>query len=196
MPLDSEYYKRHEAFQEYIESKGYTFLGSGSFRGTWVRPNNKSVIKIPRCYDGELDNLMESKAWHKYRNRPTSLGLMIPPCRILPNKCLMMAWVDTYNWSSPPWKRQIGGKPTLDGDQVGIYKGRVVAYDFGLDLTERLGWEQELGITDSFFQREWKDYRPHLLPSKETTHNWNPLTNEWEVAVKPRTWNFVENKWE
>lgn len=150
----------YDSFKTHLHMTGWMHVGGGSFRTVYGR--GKWVIKIPYCTDGALDNLMEAKAWRKYKGKPTSLGLLLAPCRLLPNGCLLMASVETHR-GIPSWKKDIEGIQVLDKCQAGLYKGRVVAYDFGLDLTERLGWEYELGLSQTFFQNEWAIHRPHLL---------------------------------
>lgn len=158
----------HESFKTHLRMNGWFFINHGSFREVFHRGN--WVIKVPFTDDGALDNLMEAKAWRKYRDKPTSLGIMLAPCRLLPNGCLLMVAVDTDNWAPPSWNTSINGLEVLDKNQAGFYKGRVVAYDFGLDLTERLAWEEELGLRNTFFQNDWAPYRPHLLMQKEELH--------------------------
>lgn len=147
-----------------LKDRGWCFLGEGSFRLVYVKDN--WVIKVPRDEDGALDNLMEAKAWRKYKSKRTSLGLYLAPCRLLLNGCLLMVAVETEHNKKLPWKPTKNDYPILDKDQAGVYKNRVVAYDFALDLKERFKWEQQLGVENSFFQTEWTDRRPHLF-SKE-----------------------------
>lgn len=162
--IEDEYEEKYDSFVNQLSKTGWMWVGGGSFRRVWGRNNH--VVKIPRNNDGELDNIMEFKAWRKYRNKPTSLGLFLAPCRLLQNNCLLMANVDVDSGAEIelPWQHPTDPNLNLlDKDQAGIYKGRVVAYDYALDLQERLSWEEELEVYNSFFQQKWVIYRPHLL---------------------------------
>lgn len=150
--LEDEY----APFIEYLKANGFTYLNQGSFRQVWERGN--IVIKVPTFADGLIDNRVEHQAYHTYWNGPTRKGFYLAPCRLLPNGCLMMKKL-TWDWSfsRPAWASLI------DGKQVGPYKGRVVAYDFALDLTERFKWEREWKCQSLFFNsQEWRNQRPHI----------------------------------
>ncbi len=149
----------YRPFIEHLESKGFQYLSCGSFRETYVRGN--VVIKVPQCTDGMLDNRTEAKAYKTYKNGPTSTGIYLAPCRLLPNGSLMMVLVDKETADDegnfpdyfPEWIEQI------DGCQVGLYKRRVVAFDYALDLPERFGWEREWNEQSEYFNTEEWAYR-------------------------------------
>lgn len=122
---DSDYYSK---VGRSLLERGFTCLGSGSFRTTYGR--GKIVIKVPRHWDGFDDNIGEAYAWRKYRNQPSKEGIVFAPCRLLPNGCLMMVLVDV----EPDYQALPRWASMLDGAQAGYYKGRVVAYDSGCDL--------------------------------------------------------------
>ena len=145
----------YESFLVSLEKRGFVYLGRGDFRRVYCR--DKVVVKIPSSRHGAIDNYMEARAWHKYRNNPTPIGASLAPCRLLPNWCLMMMTVETYSREE---SSRFGWSRDIDKSQVGLYKGRVVAYDYALNLTERLSWERELKIAkeSSFFQAEWLNY--------------------------------------
>lgn len=148
---EREKYRAHfKTFIRKIESAGFEIIGNGGFRDTYQRKG--VVIKIPRNRDGEIDNIVESTAWHKYKSSVTSLGIYLAPCRILHNGCLMMATVKLLpNFEScPKWV-----KGMHDGWQVGTYKDRIVAYDYALEIAERTEWEDEWGFHSDFFQKEF-----------------------------------------
>lgn len=93
-------------------------------------------------------HVSEWQAWKKYRERATSFGIFLAPCRLLSNGCLMMMTVDTDSREEeelPNWATKI------DCSQVGIYKERLVAYDYALELVERAAWEKEWKTTSRFF---------------------------------------------
>lgn len=150
--LEAEY----EGFSAYLDLSGFEVIGSGSFRIAWMRDN--VVIKVPLVADGVMDNRIEAKAWRVYRDRPTQTGICVPPSRLLKNDCLMMAYVEEdFHQVLPEWAERI------DCRQVGLYKGRIVAYDFALDLPERAKWEKEWGVYSHFFYSdEWLD-----IPKRE-----------------------------
>ena len=119
----------HPFLGKYLESRGWKYLGCGSFRNAYRRKN--TVIKVPRNWEGFEDNVTEAYAYRKYRNSPDSDGLIFCPCRLLPNGCLMMPFVDNkggYCNDLPDWAK------SLDGWQAGYYKGRVVGYDTGYNI--------------------------------------------------------------
>jgi len=147
---------KFESFEEHLRSKGFTYLSEGSFRRVYERKG--IVIKVPTCTDGLLDNRVEHTAYHKYWNGPTRRGVYLAPCRLLANGCLMMkklTW--EIGLDRPKWAALI------DGRQVGPYKGRMVAYDYALDMTERFKWEREWKCESKFFNSlEWRNQRPHI----------------------------------
>jgi hypothetical protein len=139
----------YQGFRSYLIERGFEKVGWGSFRATYQR--GKIVIKVPRNSDGMVDNMVEARAWHKYKNSPTKDGVFLAPCRLLENGCLMMVAVDVqfFNHSddagAPDWMKQI------EGWQIGLYRGKMVAYDFALDIDERVAWEEEWGLRSEYF---------------------------------------------
>jgi hypothetical protein len=104
-----------------------------------------------------IDNRVEAAAWRKYKSQPTDLGIHLAPCRLLTNGCLMMVTIEKLNaWDHPLWAKKI------DGQQVGSYKGKTVAYDYALDVTERHIWEEEWKVMSEYFRDEWLNMKPHL----------------------------------
>lgn len=142
----------YNEFIRTIEAAGFQYLSSGSFRMGYQREDK--IIKVPRYSDGLIDNMVEARAWRKYRNRPTSEGLHLAPCRLLPNGCLMMVCVRrTGLYDRPAWCDKI------DGAQVGIYLGRYVAFDYALEIPERFEWEKEWNKRSVFFNSPcWERY--------------------------------------
>jgi hypothetical protein len=144
-------YERYYNFVQHIQSKGFTYVSSGSFRQVYQREDK--VIKIPRYHDGLIDNMVEARAYKKYRNSPTPEGLVLTPCRLLHNGCLMMMFVKRWDlYNRPKWSKKI------DGGQVGLYKGKYVAFDYALEMYERFEWEREWNQYSVFFNsRDWED---------------------------------------
>lgn len=145
-------------FVEELFFAGFKTVDKGSFRQVYRR--NKMVVKVPLKADGVVDNQMEARAYKHYGNKPTSLGIHLAPCRLLTNGCLLMPFVTIveYRVGMPEWVEMV------EGDQVGLYKGRLVAYDYALDLTERFAWEQESNLKSDYFQNSWKNVKPFLYP--------------------------------
>jgi hypothetical protein len=148
---------QYQEFRSYLKSNGFVPIGMGSFRQTYRR--DRIVVKVPRGLDGISDNIAEAISWKKYRDRPTPYEQYLAPCRLLANKALMMVHVDTdipyYN--KPEWCRKI------DSAQVGKYKGRIVAFDYGLEVPERFCLEELWGNQpESFFIRNWTNHHPRL----------------------------------
>lgn len=172
---ETEVRNHYYHFLKHLVRHKFHYLGEGCFRAAYERGNDiqtelpgcvarydqgvksRVVIKVPLNRDGIIDNIMEFKAWKKYGHGPTDLGIYLAPCRLLNNNALMMVWVDTKDEIQPPeWAMQ------LDNYQCGLYKGRVVAFDYALNISERYRWEQELKIQNSFYQKFWLDNHPKL----------------------------------
>ncbi len=144
-------YERYYNFIQYLQSKGFSYVSSGSFRQ--VYQCGDKVIKVPRYHDGLIDNMVEARAYKKYHSTPTPEGLVLAPCRLLKNGCLMMVFVQRWDlFERPDWSDKI------DGGQVGLYKGKYVAFDYALEMVERFQWEKEWGMHSTFFNsRDWED---------------------------------------
>lgn len=146
-----------------LESKGFTYWGSGDFRNVYIRGN--CVIKVPYNYDGVIDCLTEARAYKLYGNNPTSEGYFLAPCRLLPNGCLMMPKVKLIYDEDlmPPWAEKI------DNEQVGFHKERVVCYDYAINIPERHEWEKEWECLPTFFSTKDTDYGIYDEYDKEYT---------------------------
>jgi hypothetical protein len=147
---DETYFDKYDQFRMHLLSRGFNNVGAGSFRSCFAR--GKIVIKVPENYDGIVDNKVEAAAYRKYKNGPTSLGIMMAPCRLLSNGCLMMAYVHPCKMNPyddhPQWVKKV------EGWQCGYYKGKIVAYDFALSIEERFDWEKEWGTHSEYFHGE------------------------------------------
>lgn len=113
--------------------RGFTYLGEGASRRGFRRDN--IVVKVPRFVSefGIEDNIVEWRAYQKYRNDPTELGFYFAPCRWMNNGCLMMPYIEklefgNLNLKYPSWADKI------DCNQVGLYKDKVVCYDYANDI--------------------------------------------------------------
>lgn len=162
-------------FKNTLTSSGFYNVGRGSTRRAFLR--GKIVIKLPLGLDGLVDNGMEWLAWRKYRHNPTPLGLILAPCRLMRNGCLMMPFVDQVNTEDQvPWNCVLDNEWIVDGVQVGRYKDRVVAYDYAFDLPERIEWENQLDLI-SRWQEDW--------------YPWHRV--RYEKAIKTRMLNLKGN---
>lgn len=144
-------------FCAHLKKQGFTYLNEGSFRRVYERRN--IVVKVPMFEDGIIDNMVEHRAYHTYFNGPTRRGIYLAPCRLLPNKCLMMRKVywNVRESHNPKWKSEI------DRGQVGFYNGRMVAYDFAIDLTERFKWEKEWDMFSLYFNSNYHRNQNHYI---------------------------------
>ena len=155
--ISQDYPNYYMGFRDDLQTKGFRFLGSGSFRAALIRRG--IVIKVPINHDGLLDNIMEARAYRQYKSRPTHTGIQLAPCRLLPNGCLMMVYVEP-EWRSGTREEYYGDDADwvcqIDSEQVGMHAGRLVAYDYAIDLFERIEWEKELGLKTSWFQTSYR----------------------------------------
>jgi hypothetical protein len=143
---------KYLSFRDYLDKCGFSRVGSGSFRATYIRGN--VVVKVPRNVDGEIDNRTEARAWKKYRDQASPEGIYMAPCRLMVNGCLMMRTVDTTAADDddvPTWGDMV------DGYQIGRYKGGFVAYDFAVEIEERSAWEEEWGVKSEWFHQNRRE---------------------------------------
>lgn len=143
--FDTETEQSLAKYKDYLAKNGFERIGYGATRVSFKRKN--IVIKVPKSKCGFMDNEIEALAYKRYRNNESPDGMFLAPCRLIPNGCLMMKLVDDSNpllraalnsYASmkellPKW---VFGK---DGYQIGMYKDRLVQYDYGHDARkERL----------------------------------------------------------
>jgi hypothetical protein len=120
-------------YKEELYRRGFRRLGEGSFREVYRRKN--VVVKIPHNDSGFDDNIVEAFAYLRYRKGADSNLFVFAPCRLLPNGCLLMVYVEPLFYPNKPlWANYI------DGGQVGTYNGRIVAYDSANELSELRLW--------------------------------------------------------
>lgn len=137
---------RFTALQEALETKGFTFVGHGKDRFTFLSPNRRYVLKFPRWDSGLWANEREAKLWKETLGRPDLNGIVYAPCRLLKDGILIMwavtsAYGETYGCSVA---RKAGLDYSGNGDdlpnwvssvdcsQVGIlHNGKLAAYDYG-----------------------------------------------------------------
>jgi len=126
--FDSSYFQEVETK---LKNLGFHYLGEGGFRVAYGLKNY--VIKVPYNEEGFEDNLTEAYTWRRYKNKPHHQGYMFAPCRLLPDATLLMVKVNPVRNRNnlPSWTKYI------DCEQVGEYKGRIVAYDYACDTGHR-----------------------------------------------------------
>jgi len=138
--MSSEEYFNNKEFEFYrsIENdfinRGFKYLAQGYSRTGYGR--NNIVIKIPHNKLGIEDNIIEAKAYSKYKNGPTNLGYYLAPCRLIKHNCLIMHRVkilSRHDKRFPKWGTKI------DNHQVGIslVSNKIVCYDYALDMEEK-----------------------------------------------------------
>jgi hypothetical protein len=150
----------YSAFIRHIEPLGFKFEGQGTFRLAYKR--GKVIIKVPRNIDGIYDNRIEAAAWHKYKSQPTPKGYLLAPCRMLANGCQMMVTVNLTWFFNQDVFSDILHKEDwtyrIEGGQVGMYREKVVAFDFALNIPERALWEREWGVRSTwFYDKGWNN---------------------------------------
>lgn len=136
-------WKRHEYIHTLTKSMGFTFLGEGRHRMTFLAPHKRFVLKFPKNRYGLLDNQAEDGIWSRYLGKPNANGVQHAPCRLIQNSVLMMRTV--FNISGDTLGCECGRKilggmvyanlPTwseeIECEQIGkLPGGKIVAYDY------------------------------------------------------------------
>ncbi len=117
----------YEKAQKDLLKRGFKEIGNGSSRVGFRRGN--IVVKVPYNSGGYRDNIMEAYAYRLYRKNPDSQSRVYAPCRLLPNGCLLMVFVERLERLEMP-----GWTHIIDGAQCGKYKDRIVCYDSAYNL--------------------------------------------------------------
>lgn len=118
-------------FIDHLTKHGFRREGSGGSRIGFRR--NKIIIKVPHSVYGLIDNQLEYDSYLKYRHGFPS-GMLLAPCHLMSNGCLMMRLVDRKIDRSvplPDWA------VCIDGTQVGYYNNKLVAFDYAHDVPDR-----------------------------------------------------------
>lgn len=102
-------------------------IGEGRNRSVFLLPSGKYVLKVPKNFDGELDNWREAR---RFKVRKENNYLPLARCKMVPNShLLVMEFVNTKYIDPderPRWT------DFIDCAQVGYTgKGILVAYDYG-----------------------------------------------------------------
>ena len=130
------YYFRRAYIERVAKDNQFTFLGEGRHRRTYLTKSKKCVIKFPYNSDGLKANQSEHDNYHKYKKNNDTYGIVYAPCRLIKDTVLLMPYIDLIfgfedgeelanekDISLPSWAYKI------DCHQVGLFKGRFVAYD-------------------------------------------------------------------
>lgn len=112
-----------------LKGKELKLIGYGRHRATY--DNGKTVIKIPRHYNGAADNEYEARLFKQYGTTEDGRGVKLARCKLLKDGCLVMEKLEQdyykirHNPSYPNWSAYI------DCGQVGVdKKGVFKAYDY------------------------------------------------------------------
>ena len=141
------YATRRRYLDNVMKEKGFTFLGTGRHRRTYLSPNKRFVLKFPNYRAGVEANRNEAFKWKGFlNNKAAPHGAKYAPCRLLQDCIIMMvavveAYGETCGDDSARDSGAIGGESTplglpdwcfgIDSCQVGkLANGKLVAYDY------------------------------------------------------------------
>ena len=133
----------------FMSRLGYTLLGTGRHRRTYISHNRRYVIKFPINEYGMRANVQEAKTYKRHKNKPNYNGVVYAPCRLIQG-CIVMMWAMETVFGTT--RREIDAGKTglvknvtdhpmfpawayhIDSSQVGIMRnGRIAAYDYTED---------------------------------------------------------------
>jgi hypothetical protein len=138
--------KRH--LDKVMKKKGFTYLGKGRHRITYLSANKRFVLKFPKFREGVVANRNEAFKWKGFLSNKmvATNGATYAPCRLLQDCIIMMvavveAYGETCGDDSARDSGAIGGESTplglpdwcfgIDSCQVGkLANGKLVAYDY------------------------------------------------------------------
>lgn len=145
--LSNEY--RMSYIDTFMKNMGFTLLGEGRMRRTFLAPHKRFVLKFPTYEEGLYGNRSEAELYQRFKNNPdhSRYGMVYAPCRLIQNAILMMWAVKesfgesdgdreaARNQSYVQFNNRSRGLPSwvneVDCQQVGYLKnGRLVAYDY------------------------------------------------------------------
>ncbi len=128
---------------------GFTFLGQGRHRRTYLAPHTRFVLKFPLNEYGATANRQEHRLWHKFKNKPdpNNYNIIYAPCRLI-NSSILLMWAmisiggDTNGDDSATDSGQVSRLDSdeypewsdyVDAEQVGkLRNGKIAAYDFSI----------------------------------------------------------------
>lgn len=142
---------RLEYIKLIMKDKGFTHLGNGRHRATFLSPNKKFVIKFPHNKYGLEANKKEASLWKKYLGKPDEKGVCYLPCRLIMDTVILMEAVtesyggtvgcDTARESGAVTGKDLyvkdgEGLPAwyihVDCCQIGLRRnGKIGVYDYG-----------------------------------------------------------------
>jgi hypothetical protein len=150
---------RKDYIRRIMKKRGFTFLGRGRHRLTYLSPNGRFVLKFPANPEGLAANLSENEIWHSSLKELSNIDYA--PCRLIKSAILMMAAVvssygDTEGCDAARDTGKLSGSPRAGGDygdeleidlpdwvndidsyQVGhLPNGKLVAYDYAYEADE------------------------------------------------------------
>jgi len=141
------YETRKRYLDKVMKKKGFTYLGKGRHRITYLSANKRFVLKFPKFREGVVANRNEAFKWKGFlNNKITPNGATYAPCRLLQDCIIMMvavveAYGETCGDDSARDSGAIGGSAyeeglpdwcnDIDACQVGkLANGKLVAYDY------------------------------------------------------------------
>lgn len=113
------------------------FLGSGSYRKTFVYDLDPSKVIKFETGAGDFENVMEWKAWERLKD--SNLRTWLAPCRFISPSGSVLIQDRTYE--PPPTYKWPGKLPAFMTDlkhsNFGLIGKRLVCHDYGLSLHYR-----------------------------------------------------------
>lgn len=133
-----------------MSQMGFSLMGNGCHRETYLSPNKKYVLKFPINGKGIDVNAQEHLIWHLYKSKPdySHGGMVYAPCRLIGGLVLMM-WAVTKSFGCSQGDDDAQSKGYIPGSimvppawveridccQAGVLpSGKIVAYDYGSGL--------------------------------------------------------------
>ncbi len=133
-----------------MQEAGFTFLGAGRHRTTYLAPHKRFVLKFPNSLWGLRASQREAEWWKKNHWTPNVRGVHFAPCHMVAKTILMMrtvvklyghtfgckrgrtileeASLDDYNPINP---NQPKWATWVESNQIGMLaNGKWVAYDY------------------------------------------------------------------
>ena len=119
----------------FLSKKGFRYVGEGRHRFVYLSKNKRFVLKFPIDDNGLRANIEEAEIYSLFKNKIYDKRIVrdadYAPCRLIDGCILMMfsiesdlGFADFETHLYPKWVLDI------DSTQVGLYKNRLVAYDY------------------------------------------------------------------
>jgi hypothetical protein len=134
--FDSDIIIRKYYITQFMNVKGFRYVGEGRHRFVYLSKNRRYVLKFPLDGNGLIANAEEAEIYSLFKNKVKDKriveGADYAPCRLINNCVLMMfAIEEDFGFTGydklkdlPKWVFDI------ENTQVGYYKNKLVAYDY------------------------------------------------------------------